>query len=469
MKHKKSFFYHVAVAAIMLSFSACSADESAIDNLPEVTAPVTKGHSLTITAAINTGAKTRLVSSEGTNGIKFNWEIDDKLYMLSSTDGVIWADTYYTFAVKEIDTDASKASFVCDDFSFPTGTTHVKFVYTSASVSTKADLEKSAQTLGTQSGKVEDVAKYIHMETAIQSADSEEAVKELSATLVHSNAVMKVVIAKSDIEWGSSFAPTEITMKLQSSSIILNGTTDNTITVTNTAATWNADNQIVANVVVCTTGSATAGDRWKFTTKDGLGNSLTKVTTSAKVLDGGKRYQAPIAFVTGDYFPLLNSNFEVFAGEGGSLNEATKTIITGAYGASGWDFIAVPLDFSAYRYLVIKAEEGYGKGTQFRLFDEGRFWGGYQCQPVITDTQTVIDLEELQVGKDEAGSFTPERSLNKAYITLACIWSFGGEENKLVIDKIYLTNTKPDEPTPPGDGNTNIGMGDMEDTDESAF
>ncbi|NDV80875.1 hypothetical protein [Bacteroides sp. 51] len=464
----KHFLHFAAIAATMLMFTNCSNNETVLGEVPEVVVPATKGHPLTITASIDGGTATRMVSEEGTNGIKLTWDLADKLYLLTSADGTTWDNIYYTFGAKEVDTDnASKATFVCEDFDFPIGTTKVKLIYTSGDVSAKADLEKTAQSLGQQSGKMADVAKYLHMETAALTATSEDDVKNLTAQLAHSNAVMKVVIAKSDIEWGNDYVPAQITMKLESSSLQLRGTTDNTITINNTTA-WTADNKIVANVVVCMDGSASANDRWIFTTKDALGNSLIKATASAKTLEGGKRYNAPMTFFTGDYFPLLSQYFVNFT-DGGTFDESTKTLVTGMYGAMGWSF-ETPLNLSAYKYLVIEATDGYNKGTQFRMIDEGGFWGGTQAQPLISDAKTVLELDELDAGLDEAGTFTPTRKLNKANITNIPIWSFGGEDHKLVFSKIYLTNTLTDEPTPPtGDGNTNITAPGIDDSGEDAF
>lgn len=472
MKNNKFFLHCTAIAAAILTFAACSSDGilSEETNVPETEIPAVKGHPLAITASIGGDARTRMISSEAANGIKLEWEVGDKLYMLTSTDnGASWADTYYTFKATALsENGASKATFICDDFSFPEGTTKVKFIYTSTTVAAKADLDKSVQSLGEQTGKIEDVAKHIYIETEPLSATTEEDVKNLTTTLVHANAVMKVVIAKSDIEWGdNNYAPAEITMKLQSN-VKLSGTTDNTIVIKNTAS-WNGDSQIVANIVVCMTGEEMgASDRWIFSTKDGLGNSLVKATASAKFLTGGKRYNAPVTFATGDYFPLLSTHWVVYAGEGGSLDETTKTIITGAYGASGWNFENIPLNLSAYNYLVIETTAGSGRGTQLRLFDDGGFWGGAQSQTNINDPKAVFDLNNQDAGTDNAGTFTPlERKINKANIRLACFWSFGGEENKLVINKMYLTTTAPN--VPPGDGGTEVEVPGIDDSGETAF
>ncbi len=445
MKNLKCFLHSAAATAALLTLAACSSEDilSAEDTTALEETTVVKGHPLTISAAIGTTPTTRMGSAEGDNGIKLTWDKDDPLYMLTSTDGgSSWADTYFTFKATEV--KDNQATFVCDNFAFPEGTTKVKFVYTSTTPASKADLDKTKQSLGEQTGLITDVAKKLYMETEAMDATSEEAVKQLTATLNHANAVMKVVIPKSDIEWGDDgYAPRELTMKLQSSSLKLEGTTDNTITVKNDAAAWEGD-QLVANVVVCMTGTKADGDRWIFTTKDGLGNTLTRATSSAKALTGGKRYNAPVTFETGDYFPLLASNWNWFSGTESdrSFDETTKTIINAEYGAGGWEFgSTTPLNLSKYEYLVVTSTAGYGKGNQLRLYNSG-FWDSTCNETDINEAKAVFDLDNITKKNDESVR------IDKSKIQLVCFWGLGGEDNKLVLDKIYLTNTKPEGNNP---------------------
>lgn len=267
MKNRKYFMYAAIMVTAMSAFTACSNENEEealfIEETQESASQEIKGHPLTITAGIASDATKRLSGQESDNGLKFSWDVADKLYMLTSADGETWDETFYTFSAKEVNADnAAKATFVCDDFTFTEGTTKVKFVYMPGNVSSVEGLEKSAQDLGTQDGSIAGVASRLHMESPVLDATSEEEVKNLTASLVHSNAVMKVVIAKSDIEWGDNdFAPTEVTMKLESSTVVLNGTTDNTITIQTSSAAWDANEQTTANIVVCMDGTISEGDR----------------------------------------------------------------------------------------------------------------------------------------------------------------------------------------------------------------
>ena len=479
MRNNKSFLHCTAIAAIMLVFTACSNDENFSEqtNVPETIAPVVKGHPLVISASIGGGAQTRMSSSEAANGIKLEWEVGDKLYMLTSTDnGATWADTYYTFVATALsESGASKATFICDDFAFPEGTTKVKLIYTSGAVAAKTDLDKNAQALGEQSGKIEDIAKNIYLETEALSATSEEDVKNLTTTLVHANAVMKVVIAKSDIAWGdNNYAPAEITMQLQSN-VKLAGTTDNTIIIKNTSA-WDENSQIVGHVVVCMVGGEIGvNDRWIFSTKDNLGNSLIKATASAKLLVGGKRYNAPVTFKTSDYFPLLNNYFNPAIWENGTFDEANKSFSTGAYGFSGWSSeegkgFPTVWNLSNYHYLVIKFADGsehINAGANFRMFDQIGYFSPASRTACDKD-QVVVDLTQtLYKWKDDA---TMEGTLDISNVITIGFWSFGplGETPRpIVISNMYLTNANPDVPS--GVGNTEVEVPGIDDSGEEAF
>lgn len=483
MKNNSFFLHGMAIAAGMLAFTACTnLNEDTLLEKSEVTATTTtdseeenvavEGHTLSISASIGNGTQTRMASSETDTGIKLTWETSDKLYLLTSTDGTTWNETYYTFNASEISTDnAAQAIFVCDDFSFPEGTTKVKFVYTTATVSSSTDLASTAQSLGSQSGTVADIAKYMYLETEALDATTEEAVKELTVSLVHTNAIMKVALAKGDVEWGNSFAPQELTMKLESSTATLAGTTDNTITVSNTSAAWDSNEHVVANVVVCMSGEIGEKDRWIFTTKDGYGNSLVQATSSAKLLAGGKRYNAPITFKTDDYFPLLADYFSIDATGWNvtitiaSFTESTKTIITENYGLSGWKY-TTPLDLSAYTYLVLKLSD-YKSGARLNLYPNNSISNGLN-RTDISENQTVVNLDTALIGTESNDKFVADENgalLGKKLYTVA-LWTYGGESNKIIIDRIYLTNT---DPSASGDGNTQVTVPEIEDSGESAF
>lgn len=467
MKNKKYFTYAAVIAAAMSTLTACSNEEEAIfEETQEIALPEVKGHPLTITAGITSGTNKRLVGQEVENGLKFNWEVADKLYMLTSKDGETWDNTFYTFSAKEINAEnAAKATFVCDNFTFTEGTTLVKFIYMPGNITTVEDLEKGAQQLGVQDGTIAGVTGKLRMESPVLPVANEEDVKNLALSLAHSNSVMKVTIAKSDIEWGENFAPTEITMKLESSTILLNGTTDNTININNPSAAWDDNEQTTANVVVCMDGAVSENDRWIFTAKDALGNTLVKTTKSAKMLASGKRYNAPVTFTTEDYFPFITGYFNPSIWDTGSFDEAQKAFTTAAYGFSGWSTeLGYPTtwNLSNYKYLVIELANGSVMNASFRMFDEANYWGK-QSRLLCDKSVNVIDLSQpidKWVNDD-----TTEGTLDISNVAIAGFWSFG--DGAIIINKMYLTNTAPG--TPSGDGNTEVDVPGIDDSDESAW
>ncbi len=455
----------------MLSFASCSNDEDALASVTvddEAVTEVTTGHKLEITASL--GTSTRIAGAESDTGIKLSWELGDVIYLMTSTDGSTWTDDYFEFTATAIDSsDDAKATFTCDDFSFPDNTTHVKFVYTPEKVTSEDDLEMENQDLASQTGTIDYVASHLFLESDTLAAASESAVKELGATMSHANAVMKVVIPKSDIQWVEGYYPTTVKMQLVSSSATLEGTSDNTITLTN-SSDWDSSDQIVANVVVCMSGEIGTSDHWVFSTTDGLGNNLILATSSAKLLSGGKRYSAPVEFTTGNYFPLIEDYFTQFSGDDGSFEASTNTLVMDTYGAMGWYFtetFGAPLNLSLYNYLVLRLEEGQDKGNQLRM-SEVSYWDE-QVQFTIEKAKTTIDLDAMDVVIDNAGTVTSQGYyMDKSNIALVCFWSYGGVDNQIVFKEISLTTEKVSD----GSGTTtdsSVTVDSIEDTDESAF
>ncbi len=472
---KATFLWHsAAVAVAMLSLTSCSNDDELETSAPvveETVAEEAAGHTLEISASIG-NASTRLAGSETTTGIKLTWELGDKIYLMTSTDGTTWADDCFEFTATALGSDASSATFTCNEFSFPDNTTHVKFVYTPESVIDSEDLTIENQDLSSQTGTIDYVASHLFLESDVYEAASETAVKGLTATMSHKNAVMKVVIPESDIVWGDGYAPTTVTMQLESSSVELMGTANNTITLSNSALTWDDSGNIVANIVVCMDGEIGATDYWVFSTTDALGNQLILATSSAKLLEGGKRYSAPVTFTTGNYFPFLEEWFTEFSGSAGSFSRTTSTLVMDTYGAMGWYYtenFGAALNLSNYKYLVLRLTSGYGVGNQLRM-SEISYWDE-QVQFAIDSKRTTIDLDAMPVIKDDAGTVTEMGyNLDKSNIALVCFWSYGGNDNAIVFDEISLKNESTgDDEEGSSTVDTGTSVDEIEDTDESAF
>ncbi len=140
-----------------------------------------------------------------------------------------------------------------------------------------------------------------------------------------------------------------------------------------------------------------------------------------------------------DYLFPLSSLDPTIWGDG-SFNSATNTLITDTYGFGGWHF-SPALDLSGYNYLVVKTSAGtdFSGGVRFRLFDEDNYWS-MPANFLITDYTTVIDLNNQAVDDTDNEGYMP---IDPSHIYIAGFWTYGGSDFKVVIDKVYATNTYP--------------------------
>ena len=143
MKTTKIFL----MAALALTFAACSSDDKDIQN-PAQTA---KGEGITITATLapkDAGATTRAVS-EGTDEIVVEWAVDEHIAILYDKDGAQMADA----TIKSVDSETKAATI---EFSVETGTadnTACTLVYPySAAKDDKSGVKDAATLLATQDG-----------------------------------------------------------------------------------------------------------------------------------------------------------------------------------------------------------------------------------------------------------------------------------------------------------------------------
>lgn len=464
---KFNYFQFMAIASV-LAITGCGSEAMLDEPAGNIDNQIRESESLTITASIKSDMATRMGSAEGESGIKLSWTANDKLYLLTSPDGNTWNDQFLTFTASKIDeNNNSNATFTCADFSLPEGTKKVKYVFSAGQVNSKADLEKNAQKLGLQTGSIADVAGLLHMESAVMDAATSDDVKKLTVSMVHSNAVMKVSVKKGDVKWGDNYNPQSVALTLDSNTMTLFGTENNTVTITNPE--WNTDGEIVANVVVCMEGAIADGDRWILSTTDGKGNSLIQATNGAKALIGGKRYNAPITFSTADYFPILERYMTLNLWNQCLLEEATKTLTVAKDGGNGgWSaengIFPTTWDLTGYSYLVVDLAGNPTDTGNITLRSNGFNADGYALDFNSETSKIVVEL-----GADLTYEVNGEtQTLDKTKVNVISFWSWPGVTLKF--NKIYLTDEKPaDTPVTPGVDDPQIGVGDIIDSGENAW
>ncbi len=145
-----------------------------------------------------------------------------------------------------------------------------------------------------------------------------------------------------------------------------------------------------------------------------------------------------------DYEFSLSSLDATIWGDG-TFDTSTGTLVTGEYGFGGWHF-GSGLDLSAYNYLVLDLAEGTNisgdGGVVFRLYPENNYWIS-DSEVAMFDVDAckmVIDLNNMSAQTSASGA----SSIDPSAIYYAGFWTYGGEDNKVVINRIYATNTYPD-------------------------
>ncbi|MCD8302252.1 MAG: glycoside hydrolase family 5 protein [Prevotellaceae bacterium] len=140
-------------------------------------------------------------------------------------------------------------------------------------------------------------------------------------------------------------------------------------------------------------------------------------------------------------FPLDGLNPYIW-GDGNTYSTVTHTLVTDTYGFGGWEY-SNGLDLSAYSYLVVEFCKGTNVtgGVDFRLFDQDSYWTD-PASYTVNDYRMVIDLRHMRT---DAGV-----SVNPSHLYIIGFWTYGGESNKVVLNRVYASKTMPtDTYTPP--------------------
>lgn len=141
--------------------------------------------------------------------------------------------------------------------------------------------------------------------------------------------------------------------------------------------------------------------------------------------------------VTSSNFALADINPHIWDPENAaSYKPVSQTLITGAYGFGGWQY-ANGLDLSSANYLVVELNQGtnVSGSNQFRIFDTNSYWDEAAEYP-INDYRLVIDLNNMTTASSG-------RQLDASHLYIIGFWTIGGQDNAVVINKVYTSQTAP--------------------------
>ncbi len=160
--------------------------------------------------------------------------------------------------------------------------------------------------------------------------------------------------------------------------------------------------------------------------------------------DGGNEEQG--GEIDGDVYEFDFDYLSPSIWESGTFDESTGILVTGQYGFGGWQFDE-PVDLSGYRYLVLDLGEetaDLSGWIRFRLFDANNYWGTCSNYNITHTGLTVLDLEN-QDAEIDAVDGEDHVAQDVSHIYIAGFWTIGGEDHQVQINRIYATNTNPEE------------------------
>lgn len=444
MKTINFYFCSALIAVAALSMTACSDDDN-VGNTDGTLIETPMGHMFSISA--NIGSTDTRVSLEGDeDGAKAKWEMGDKIYMKYTINGTV---KYFLFSTTAMSEDATEATFTCVDFTYPEDATDISFVYVgNKKVSSIEDLaiELSTQTQTSNNGWA-NLGNFIYMNAAVSGVSNEETLKAATLNFAHQNSITTFVIEE-PYNWGDKLKTMKA--KLVSSTMTLEGTTDNTVTLNLNDVEW-ADNQIVAHIAIMMDGTLGEGDHWELQLDSEKGFTATGATQKAVLQGIGKVYTTNIKMP--EYFPMEDFNAKIRDLSGNATwDAATGTYTPGEqYAVGGWQF-ASDLNLSYYTQLVIElSSDTDASGVKVRIYDEDNVWGEGNACEIYFDEETkkvVVDLTNM-VSRDNA-----ERKVDPSKIRIIGISS--NDVKPITIKRISLVqnpdNMDPENPVFPDGG-----------------
>ncbi len=138
---------------------------------------------------------------------------------------------------------------------------------------------------------------------------------------------------------------------------------------------------------------------------------------------------ASVSFsVTVSYFPLTADGFNPSIYGEGTYRESLQSLTTSEYGFGGWQY-ASGVDFSDYKYLVVRLKRIATCMPSFRLFDENNYWSTPYMADLSGTKEVVIDLANMQ--KEDGTLCDP------SHLYIIGFWSSGS--SAIYIDEVFLS------------------------------
>lgn len=138
--------------------------------------------------------------------------------------------------------------------------------------------------------------------------------------------------------------------------------------------------------------------------------------------------------VRSTYFPFAKEYITTNFFAEGTYTEKLRAFKPGQYGQMGWQYTD-GVDWSAYKYLVIKLNREQKCNAHLNIFTENSIWSNC-CESPAFDKQMQIVIN-LQEAKYTSGDKTGQ-PLDLKNIHIVSFW--GNGKGNVVLDDMYLTN-----------------------------
>lgn len=143
--------------------------------------------------------------------------------------------------------------------------------------------------------------------------------------------------------------------------------------------------------------------------------------------------------VSDDCFDFSTLNSDLEGQNRGSWDASTGHLVTSSYGIGGWIY-DTPVDFTAYRYLVVEFKEQPSIYTVLAFYSDGKSVYDYSYAHGVSGKTVVFDTsctyETSKYGVDE------KKTLDLTNIQMFGIQT-GGDATGVNIERIYVTNDDP--------------------------
>lgn len=164
------------------------------------------------------------------------------------------------------------------------------------------------------------------------------------------------------------------------------------------------------------------------------GRSLGTATISATYTDPLGHELTTTFSVRSTYFPFAAQYINTSLFANGTYIERTHTFHPGQWGQMGWEF-PQGVDFSGYKYLVVKLKQAQNCDAHVNLFTTNSIWSEcHESAGFGSSKQLVIDLEKAKYTSDDKKG----QPFNTKNVHIVSFWSNGTGD--IVVDDIYLTN-----------------------------